>query len=158
MWKYFGTILFTEQMLIYLRYIFSMSIFCLFVVVIFKWPHSYLHLRKRWIKMVRENIAMYLCCWCCFFVVKMTVRNLFCCHRTVEECIVEDPNISPSSPYENVATRCRYWLKWCCRPLLWTETIADDLKRCIQKGTQVIFIHKTFLSHLCNRCYKYCLL
>lgn len=61
--------------------------FCPFVVVLFKWPHSYLHLRSRWIKMVKENIAMYFCCSCCLFIVKMTVRNLFCCHRTVEECM-----------------------------------------------------------------------
>lgn len=106
-WKYFGTILFTEQMLTYLRYIFSMPIFVLlFVVVLFKWPHSCLHLKNRWIKMVKENIVTHLCCSCCLFIVKMTVRNLFCCHRTVEECTVEDFCISPVLMI-NCGTQCQ---------------------------------------------------
>lgn len=35
------------------------------------------------------------------FIVQITVRNLFCCHRTVRECTTEDLCISPSGPYEN---------------------------------------------------------
>lgn len=54
MWKYFGTILFTEQMLIYLRYIFSMYI----SVCLWWWYWNdhilYLHLKERWIKWLEK--------------------------------------------------------------------------------------------------------
>lgn len=86
-----GTTLSTEDAHMFKIYIFSMSVFVfLFVVAMFKWPHSYLHLRKRWI----NTVGKYL--WRC----RMTVGNL-CCHRTVEECTVEDVCISPSGPCDN---------------------------------------------------------
>lgn len=66
--------------------------------------------------------------------VKMTVRNLFCCHMTVKECTEEDLRISPSGLHDDVES----------------PSIPKHLKRDIQ----VIFT--LFCKYLYIRLYNYC--
>lgn len=74
--KCFGIFIFQYRCSqIYYIYIF----YCvpMFKEVILGGPHFYLHLRNGWMKTVVANTARYLCCWCCLFIVKMTVGNRF---------------------------------------------------------------------------------
>lgn len=89
---YVGTIVFAEKMLGYLKNIYILYIFVCFhpsVCGDIYRHHSCLHLRNGWLQTL-------------VIMVKMTVRNLFCCHMTVKECTEEDLRISPSGLHDDV--------------------------------------------------------
>lgn len=125
--EYFGTVLLTEQMFIYLRYLYFPSLFLSLCLWWWYLKTTFLPALEK--RMSKNGQRKYCDVFKLLFVVEMTVRNLFCCHRTVKECTVEDLCISPPGPYDKVESQC-----WCRRDVGCWELTAN-FKKMHQKGT-----------------------